>query len=173
MAGIREKISSIKERVMLKMYMVPKYVWVTALSIVLIAGIIWVLSSVITFEPRSMEEVEEAAITAEAVDCGYDKQCFISSVGDCGKATLLEDMQGSTIKYYTRDCVLKKKIDEFSQSEPEDVVAFLEGRTMSCPYQQGNFNEELINGILGGIENCDGELKEAIYELRIAQFQYG
>jgi len=53
------------------------------------------------------------------------------------------------------------------------VVALFDGREMSCSYENGNFKQELTDGLVGGIEGCSGELKDAIYELRIAQYEIG
>ncbi len=42
---------------------------------------------------------------------------------------------------------------------------------MTCVYKKNNFDSDLINSILVGIDPCQGELKDAIYILAIAQYQ--
>lgn len=153
-----------------KIGLMPNYAKIGILSILGIIILVWIISSLRA--PTTIEAVEDTAFKLTSEDCGYDKQCFIEQANNCAKTSVKEDIAGSTILYYARECKLKKKIDEFAEDEAEEVEAFLRGRTMECMYEQGNFDEELINGLLGGIEQCDGELKEAIYELRIAQFTY-
>lgn len=102
-------------------------------------------------------------------NCGYDKVCFIEQANACNKAELKQDFGGSILMYVVNDCVLKKEFEEFSEQEPEEIKDMFKGKDMECPYEQGNFDSELIQGLIPKIEECQGPLKNTVYELRIAQ----
>jgi hypothetical protein len=104
-----------------------------------------------------------------AEGCGYDKSCFIDAANKCEETVVREDLDGSTILYRsTENCAIIKEFEDFSGSEPEEVQLLFEGKQMSCTYTMDNLNEDFVS-LVGGIEFCDGELKQAIYELRLAQ----
>jgi len=103
-------------------------------------------------------------------DCGTDKSCFAEKAQRCESATLKEDIAGTTVVYLTgEDCVLIKRFTTFGPSEPSEVRRFFDQRQMRCPYERGNFNPTLIKSIVSGIEQCEGDLKDAIYEVQYAQ----
>jgi hypothetical protein len=101
--------------------------------------------------------------------CGYDKACFIAKANNCEESVVREDLQGSTILYKSsNDCVITKSFEEFSESEPEEIKLLFGNKDMACTYEKNNLNEDFVS-LVGGIEFCDGELKDSIYELRLAQ----
>ncbi len=101
--------------------------------------------------------------------CGYDKQCFINAANNCESTVLREDLEGSTILYRsTEDCAVIKEFEEFSGSEPAEIQLLFADKEMACTYEKNNLNEDFVS-LVGGIEYCDGELKDSIYELRLAQ----
>ncbi|MBW2980344.1 hypothetical protein KY360_02930 [Candidatus Woesearchaeota archaeon] len=113
---------------------------------------------------------ERISLAIPAKDCGYDKECFIALADTCSSVSVKEDFVGSTIKYSIDGCVLKKEITNFDEDEPADVQSLFEDKTMSCPYEKGSFNEDFVDGLLGGADRCDGSLKSIIDEFRIAQY---
>jgi hypothetical protein len=106
----------------------------------------------------------------KSADCGQDKVCFIDKANNCGKAAVRETIgTGTIITYATNNCVLTKSVETFAGDEPEDVVTFFKGKSMSCEYEKGSFDSILVDGISTGIDLCEGDLKDAILELRLAQ----
>ena len=108
-------------------------------------------------------------------DCGYNKACFIEKANSCENAVLREKVEDTetTVRFTAKGCNLVKTIESFDKAEPEEVVALFDGKEMSCGYERGAFIDDLTDGLVGGIEGCSGELKDAIYELRIAQHEIG
>lgn len=102
-------------------------------------------------------------------DCGYDKVCFAEKANNC-ENSVVRDMiaNGSIVRYTSKGCAVIKTIEKFSEEEPEEVVSFFEDKEMTCTYEQYNFDEALIENLVGGIDTCSGNLKDAIYELRLA-----
>jgi hypothetical protein len=132
-------------------YSIPKIAGAILVLIIIIAGAVYL-------------------VLPKAVDCGNDKSCFIINANECKSAVLREDIAaGTTVKYSAKACVLSKSIETFSIAEPEEVVSFFQGKQMTCAYTQNNFDSTLLDGLSTGMENCEGDLKDAITELRLAQ----
>jgi len=98
-------------------------------------------------------------------DCKYDKQCFIESAKQGKHVIVKEDVAGSMLQYSYKDSIITKEFVSFSADEPKEVVDLFKGKTMTCPFE--TFNEEVVNGVFGGSENCTGNLLDVIYELKI------
>ncbi|MBW2996264.1 hypothetical protein KY332_03115 [Candidatus Woesearchaeota archaeon] len=110
------------------------------------------------------------AVWPKGTNCGFDKACFIEKANQCKKATVRNTIgDNSIIKYTTEDCILTKEIDKFSETEPEDVITFFKNKKMTCPYIENNFNTLLIEGLSTGMDDCEGELKQAILKLQLAE----
>lgn len=120
-----------------------------------------VLAGIITFVIALLHQVGYK-------DCGYDRECFIKAANKCQEATLRQNNAG-IIRFDTANCALKKTIETFAPDEVNSVKLLFQGKTMSCKYDKGTFDEELLDGIAGGLGLCTGELSDAVYALRLAQ----
>jgi len=98
------------------------------------------------------------------VDCSFDKKCFIENALEGKNVAVKEDIAGSTLEYKYKNNIITKEFVKFSKDEPEEVIVLLKNKKIRC---ETNFKEELIDGVFGGIENCEGELLDIIYELKI------
>lgn len=105
-----------------------------------------------------------------AADCGYDRVCFVFYADDCQKAVLREEVTGGTIiKYQSSSrCTVTKSIETFGTAEPEEVVDAFKGKKMVCSYERNNFDPLIAEGISLGLNYCQGELRDAIIDLRSA-----
>jgi len=102
-------------------------------------------------------------------ECDTDA-CFIERANRCDRATLLKDAEGSTMILKTNNCRMTKEFKSFSSSEPEDVVSLLEGKRMTCTYDQNMFDRFLLIPMTADVEKCEGELIIALQDLQLAQF---
>jgi len=41
----------------------------------------------------------------------------------------------------------------------QDMKSLLEGKNMTCVYEKGDFDPQLVNSLVEGTENCTGDLK--------------
>ena len=98
-------------------------------------------------------------------DCGYDKQCFIENAVKGNSVFVKEEVVGSTLEYSLSGNILTKRFIVFDPTEPKEVQDLLKGKEMICIFDV--FDETLIDGIFGGIEYCEGNLKDVVYELSI------
>lgn len=98
-------------------------------------------------------------------NCNYDKQCFIESALKGDSVSVKEEIIGSTLEYEFDGTTLIKRFVSFDSTEPQEVQDLLKGKKMTCTFD--TFDETIIDGIFGGIEYCEGELKDVVYELSI------
>ena len=104
-------------------------------------------------------------------NCNFNTACFIEKANNCESALFVEDIEGSIVEFtISPQCVLTKKITQFSPAEPPEIVALFGNKEMTCSYTKGGFDVDYTT-FLGNVDLCRGDLKEAIYELRIAQFE--
>ncbi|MBS3068469.1 hypothetical protein J4450_07210 [Candidatus Micrarchaeota archaeon] len=45
------------------------------------------------------------------------------------------------------------------------MKTLLEGKSMTCKYENGKFDQRLVTSLIYGTEYCDGELKDALGQL--------
>ena len=104
------------------------------------------------------------------------KDCFIREAKQCDDAVLEITEDIGTIRYesqkipeYLSTCSMKKIFVKLHESESQAMKDLLEGRSVTCEYRKGDFNEDWVNSLVKGIEDCrdTGGLKEAIGKLII------
>ncbi|MBU2523219.1 MAG: hypothetical protein KKE23_02930 [Nanoarchaeota archaeon] len=104
-------------------------------------------------------------ISLTSSTCRTD-ECFIQKANECQTVNMEKVIAGSIYRFSEKDCILTKTAKTMSATEPSSVVALLQSRSMVCPYNQGNFDDNLITTVLVGTENCSGELKIALDTLK-------
>ncbi len=110
------------------------------------------------------------AVWPKSTNCDYDNDCFIEKADNCKPAVVRGTIgDGTIVKYSTKNCILTKEIESFSETEPQQVIDFFKNKKLTCKYEKQNFNGAQLFGLSIGIEDCEGELKDAIEELRLAQ----
>lgn len=122
-------------------------------------------------------------------DCGHDKERFLRFCRAGWSATVAEGFAGGVVRYLhspagvprpagdglslsktaTSGPVLTKTVESLHQGEPPEMVELLVGKSMSCQVTPEMDMRELVSGFLSGIHYFQGDLKEAIFELRLAQ----
>jgi len=98
-------------------------------------------------------------------DCEFDKTCFIEQIELGNEVFVAEDVVGSTLRYTVEDNTLTKEFVSFDAGEPDQIVQLLKNKKMTCTFEE--FDERLVDGLFGGVELCEGELKDIIFELEI------
>lgn len=130
-------------------------------------------------------------------DCARDKNCFLAEAKKCNDAVYEQEFEGSIIEFSSgkltaeesaaagnnnkesnnkennnkNDCLITKRFKTFSSQEPKEIKDLFEDLEMICSYSKEDFDSTVANDLVAGIEKCDGLLKDAIYELRIAQIE--
>jgi len=99
--------------------------------------------------------------------------CFIQNAQECKDTTYIKEEAGtgSFVLYEIKDCNLEKSIQTFAEDEPIEIRDLFVNKKMACAYSRGGFDETWIESIVAGIDACDGALKDAIFEVRLAQFE--
>lgn len=135
------------------------------IGLIVAALIIIIIPFFLVFAPEELEIPEEIAV----IDCGFNKQCLIDLANDCEKVVLHQDEDGSIIRYEISDCSLDISFEKFAADEPEEMRELLGDKTMECSYGRGNFDASWLDSFIAGVEFCEGDLKNALFTLKIAQ----
>ena len=78
--------------------------------------------------------------------------------------TLEEDV--GVIKYLSsKDCVFTKTIVSVNDGEASDVKKILSGKSLTCEYKNGAFDQRWVNSLIFGTEHCEGKLKDVLGQL--------
>ena len=128
---------------------------------------------------RLRTEVAEVKALGPA-NCGQNKERFLRFSRAGWSATVTERFAGGMVRYHYSPAlasstgrpaaaILTKTVESLHESEPREMVELLVGKSMSCAVSEEVDLRELVAGLLSGIRHFQGELKEAIFELRLAQ----
>jgi len=128
---------------------------------VLIVGLVFILLSQPVQEPPA--PVPQPTVVPPGPTVCTTDDCFVDLVNECKPASYTKQIKTGTFELgSSEDCVLTKKLVSLVDSEPERVKNMLEGKSMRCVYEQGNFNSGYLELFTGNTLLCEGELKEAI-----------
>ena len=104
--------------------------------------------------------------TANATAGCSDKDCFMQAANDCKDLSLAITEDVGIFKYSSsKDCIFTKTAVTLNESEPQDMKSALEGKSFTCNYEKGKFDQRLVTSLIFGMENCDGPLKDALGQL--------
>lgn len=104
------------------------------------------------------------ATLSQPVVCSTN-ECFASVADSCRAVDMTRNEDFGTINYAAKDCTFTKTIA--GTNENPEMKKLLEGKSLSCTYEKGNFDRRLLASMIEGIDNCNGELKGIIGELLI------
>lgn len=110
------------------------------------------------------EEVAEEE-TMQTADC-TTKECFISAANDCNDMILTLSEDAGVFEYSSSiNCVFSKTLVQAHESETQEMKNLLEGKSFTCTYEKGAFDERWVTSLIFGTEYCEGELKDILVEL--------
>ncbi len=133
--------------------------------LMLLSAIIVILGVVLFLVQSSLERSQSPLVSSLVTTC-TDPACFTTRAQECLPTVFKQIEVGSEVTYKIQECVLTKELTKFSDAEPVTVRNFFTGKTMRCAYERNNFDRALAQSLLGGLERCDGSLKEAIVQLQ-------
>ncbi|MBI4140582.1 hypothetical protein HY485_01960 [Candidatus Woesearchaeota archaeon] len=94
------------------------------------------------------------------------KECFISAANDCNEVSLTLSEDIGVFKYASsKDCVFTKTLVSANENEAPEMKKLLSGKSLSCTYKNGAFDERWVTSLVFGTEYCDGKLKEILGQL--------
>jgi hypothetical protein len=96
------------------------------------------------------------------------QDCFIAAANECKSVKIQQNEAGSLFDYSEKNCILTKTLTKMNETEPQEMVDLLQGKSLTCTYAKGSFNTDWINTLSLSLENCSGDLKDAIDELAYA-----
>ncbi len=100
-----------------------------------------------------------------AVAC-TTKECFISSANDCKDISLTLTEDAGVLKYSSsKDCLFTKTLVSLNVDETQEMKNLLEGKSLTCRYEKGKFDQRWASSLIFGTEYCEGELRNILVEL--------
>jgi len=131
-----------------------KLFYIIPLAIIILIAAVYFLAPYI---PGVISSISSKSCATQA--------CFITAADSCSAVKMQQVEAGSLFSYSEKGCILTKTLKTMNETEPAEMKDLLEGKSLTCAYTSGDFNENWINTLSIGIENCSGELKDAIDEL--------
>ena len=108
-------------------------------------------------EPTTLPVADAACTT---------KECFISLAGDCKEISLTFTEDAGVLKYSSsKDCVFTKTLVSLNADETQEMKNLFEGKSLTCRYEKGKFDQRWVTSLIFGIEYCEGELRDILVEL--------
>ncbi len=104
------------------------------------------------------------------VECETE-ECFFLEANACNKAVYTATTGYALFGFETKECSLTKTVLSLSSEEPDSIRDMFVNRSLTCTYREGGLDPRLLNTLLGGLENCKGELKDSLYEIALAQYE--
>ena len=93
------------------------------------------------------------------------EDCFVKAANACSSATYTTNASFGTMSFESAsNCTYTKTIVNFSSDTPT-LKALLDGKSMTCTYDNGAFDANWTKYLVLGAESCDGQLKDTLADL--------
>ncbi|MBU2575328.1 MAG: response regulator [Elusimicrobia bacterium] len=112
-----------------------------------------------------MEKAQEGR-TDKPFDCGCDRALFVNKANRFEPALLRIEAGGAVFRCrVNHNGLFIKQVEKLPKTARQSVMVMLEGRSLTARYKKAKFNCLWIYSISLGLDECRGDLKEAILEL--------
>jgi hypothetical protein len=99
---------------------------------------------------------------------GPEQAAFIAAADKCSETSMTATGIAGTFTYsVSPDCTFTKTLVRLNETESQGMKTMLEGKNMTCVYTPGNFDSRWVTSLVGGMEYCNGDLKDALANLII------
>lgn len=102
-----------------------------------------------------------------------EQSCFAETANRCGSATHAGEVTGTTVQHHVENCRYTRTVITLSPDEPPEVRELLMGKSLACAYVEGAFNQHWLTTFSLDLEDCTGDLKDAIAAIVQAQQELG
>ena len=110
--------------------------------------------------PASPEPVPVVAVACTT------KDCFIFSANACTEQTMTLTEDAGVITYASsKDCIFSKTLVSLNVAETQEMKNLLQGKSLTCRYEETKFDGRWVNSLIYGTEYCEGELKDLLAQL--------
>lgn len=113
----------------------------------------------------SPSQIVSSAGPSATTGCS-NKECFISAANDCKDVSLTLNEDVGVFKYSSsKDCVFTKTLVNPNENETLEMKKLLSGKSLTCTYKKGAFDERWVTSLIFGTEYCEGQLKDIVGQL--------
>ena len=129
-------------------------------------GILWIIILVL------MVSLVVSIYFYYPIDCKDDKDCFINEAQVCSRSKVIDYKEGNQFIYEIKskqgqDCIFYVKLNKMKEGTDYNLVNLLEGKEMLCKLPLEEFSKNPLADTNDIIDNCSGNLKEALQQLTI------
>ena len=114
--------------------------------------------------PHALPTTPPTTPASPTADC-TTKDCFIAAANDCNDITLTLTEDAGTFTYATNGCVFTKTLVSTNVNETQEMKTLLQGKSLTCKYEQGKFDRRWVTSLVFGTEYCEGKLKDILGQL--------
>ena len=132
-----------------------------------ISGLLFLILIVgCTSSPSQTPQTSVQTPAAPEVASCTTKECFISSANECNDMTLTLTEDAGVFKYVSsKDCIFTKTLVSLDTSETQEMKNLMQGKSLTCKYEKGKFDQRWVTSLIFGTEYCEGELKDILVKL--------
>lgn len=95
-----------------------------------------------------------------------DKDCFVYAANKCEEISVALKEDIGVFKYESsKNCVFTKTLVSPNEDETPEMKKLLSGKSLTCAYKKGAFDNRLVTSLIFGTEYCEGELKDILVKL--------
>lgn len=128
-----------------------------------LAAILWIFLMVL-----ATGCVSNTGVSPAAGNPSPEQAAFIAAANKCSETNMTATGIAGTFTYsVSSDCTFTKALVRLNESESQGMKTMLEGKNMTCVYTPGNFDPRWVTSLVGGMEYCNGDLKDALAKLII------
>ncbi|MBI4440536.1 hypothetical protein HY639_00045 [Candidatus Woesearchaeota archaeon] len=113
---------------------------------------------------ETAEVVPTPVAAPSAPECAA-KDCFVSAANDCKEVSVTLTEEVGVFNLSSSDCIFTKKVA--SLNENTEMRTLLAGKSLTCKYGKGKFDQRWVSSLLGGIDACTGDLKYILVDLLV------
>ncbi len=111
--------------------------------------------------------VEEKKVEQKQETC-TEKECFVQQANDCKKIEITLTEEAGAFKYAaSNECKFTKTLVSLNENETTEMKNLLEGKSFTCNYDKGKFDQRWAYTLIFGTEECNGELKDTLIDLLV------
>lgn len=145
-------------------------------DLIFAAILVFILASGCTSQQAAQNVSNSSGLTSQLNNSSQtcmDQNCFIAAANSCQvmNVTITDNVGtfalSSIGQTNSTSCIFSKTVVSLNSNETQNMQNLLDGKSMTCIYQKGNFDSQFVTALIGGIEYCSGPLKDDLGNLII------
>ncbi len=134
-------------------------------TVTLLCGLVFIIAACAPAAQQTTPSGTEPQTTPTPSTC-TTKDCFIASANACTDLTITVTEAAGTFSYASsNDCLFTKTLVTPNANETQQMKTLLQGKSLTCKYVKGKFDQRWVTSLIYGMEYCKGQLKDVLGQL--------